>query len=149
MKTVSKRQLSYNDTERAFKKNNNILAIRLLTCSSCEDLRNLRPSPAPHLLFLEHDVDGGEVFAVVVGLQLSLQAGQPLVEVGAALGEQLGLVGVKQTLGLGLGGRLQVLPHRLQGRKLFFNHGLCLRFLCHQRLPVLKDSTCFLKLSSD
>lgn len=93
-----------------------------------------------YLLLLQHDVNRGQVFAKVVGLQLPVQAGQPLVEVGAALGEQLGLVGVKQTLGLGLGGGLQVVPHGLQRRQLLFNHGLSLWFLCRQRLAVLQHN---------
>lgn len=102
---------------------------------------SLNPADAPHLLFLQQDVDGGQVLAIVVGLQLAVQADQPLVQVGAALGEQLRLVGVEQALGLGLGGRLQVLPHALQGRQLLFDHGLRLRLLCHQRLAVLKEDT--------
>ena len=101
---------------------------------------NPRVKVAPHLLLLQQDVDGRQVFAVVVGRQLSVQAAQPLVQVSAALGEQLGLVGVKQTLGLGLGGRLQVVPHRLQGRQLLFHYHLRLWFLRHQRLSVLKDA---------
>lgn len=93
-----------------------------------------------HLLFLEEDVDRGEIFAIVVGLQLSLQAAQPLVEVGTALRKQLGLVGIEQTLGFGLGGGLKILPHCFQGRQFLFNHGLCLWLLCHQGLPILKTA---------
>lgn len=94
---------------------------------------------SPHLLLLQEDVDRRQVLAIVVGLQLALQTRQPLVQVGAALSEELRLVGVKQTLGLGLGGGLQILPHGLQRGKLLLHHGLRLRLLCYQRLAILGE----------
>lgn len=91
-----------------------------------------------HLLLLEQDVDGGQVLAVVVGLDLTLQATHPLVQVGVALRQQLRLVGVKQALGLGLRGGLQLLPHGVQRRQLFLHHRLRLRLFGHQQLAVLQ-----------
>lgn len=82
-----------------------------------------------YLLFLQQDVDGGQVFAVVVRLDLALETAQPLIEVGAALSEQLRLVGVEKTLSFGLGGGLQLRPHRVERRQLLLHHCLCLRLL--------------------
>lgn len=106
----------------------------------CYSEQEVCSQTAPHLLLLQQDVDGGEIFAVVVGLKLSIQGRQPFVEVSAALREQLRLVGVKQTLGFGLGGGLQVVPHRLEGRQLLLHHGLRVGLLLHQRLAVLQHS---------
>lgn len=94
---------------------------------------------ASHLLLLQQDVDRGEIFAIVIRLKLPIQGREPFVQVSAALCEQLRLVGIEQTLGFGLGGGLQVVPHRLQGHQLLFYHGLRVWFLRYQRLAILQQ----------
>lgn len=126
-------------------KHNNLTIWLVKSTWGIRPVDNCKPT---YLLFLEQDVDWSEIFSVIIRLQLSVERGQPLVEVGAALGEQLGLVGVKQTFGFGLSGGLQILPHGLQWRELFLHHGLSLWFLGHERLSVLqhtnRDYTLFL-----
>lgn len=91
-----------------------------------------------HLLLLQQDADGGQVFAAVLRLDLALQAQHPLVQVGAALREELRLVGVEQALSFGLGGGLQLLPHGLQHLQLLPHHHLRLWFLSNQQHPILQ-----------
>ena len=73
-----------------------------------------RQRPAVYLLLLEQDVDAGEVLAVVVGVQLGLQALQPALQGRAALGKQLSSVGIEEAAGFGLGGGLQLVPAPVQ-----------------------------------
>lgn len=84
------------------------------------------PRPSAHLLLLEQDVDAGEVLAVVVGVQLGLEALQPTLQGRAALGKQLCSVGIKKAAGFGLGGGLQLVPAPVQ----------LLQLLPHQRFQL-------------
>lgn len=92
-----------------------------------------------YLVLLEQDVDAGQVFAVVVALQLTLQVFEPDVEGGAALREELRPVGIEQALGLGLRGLLQLLPLALQLLQGLLYHRLQLGLLRHQLLTFLLE----------
>lgn len=98
-----------------------------------------REEPPVYLVLLEQDVDAGQIFAVVVALQLTLQVFEPDVEGGAALCEELRPVGVEQALGLGLRGLLQLLPLALQLLQGLLHHRLQLGLLCHQLLTFLLE----------
>ena len=97
--------------------------------------------PAGHLLLLEQNVDTGEVLAVVVRVQLGLQTLQPALQGGAALGKQLGSVGIEEATGLGLGGALQPVPALVQVLQLLRHQGLQLWLLEGQLPPFLGGGT--------
>lgn len=97
--------------------------------------------PAEHLLLLEQNVDAGEVLAVVVRVQLGLQALQPALQGRAALGKQLGSVGIEEAAGLGLGGALQPVPAPVQVLQLLGHQSFQLWLLEGQFPPFLGDGT--------
>lgn len=100
------------------------------------------PQPRPaHLLLLEQNVDAGEVLAVVVGVQLGLQAQQPALQGRAALGEQLGPVGIEEAARLGLGGGLQLVPALVQVLQFLRHQGFQLWLLEAQLPPFLGGGT--------
>lgn len=63
-----------------------------------------------YLVLLEQDVDTGQILAIVVVVQLTLQVFQPDIQRRAALCKELCPVSIEQAPGLGLGGALQLLP---------------------------------------
>lgn len=63
-----------------------------------------------YLVLLEQDVDTGQIFAIVIAMQLTLKVFQPDIQSGAALCKELRPVSIEQALGLGAGGALQLLP---------------------------------------
>lgn len=67
-------------------------------------------SSGGYLMFLEQNVDTGQVLAVVVTLQLTLYVFKPHIQSGAALREELCPVGIEQALSLGAGGAFKLLP---------------------------------------
>lgn len=93
--------------------------------------------PAEHLLLFEQNVDAGEVLAVVVRVQLGLQTLQPALQGGAALGKQLGSVGIEEAAGLGLGGALQPVPALVQVVQLLGHQSFQLWLLEGQLPPFL------------
>ncbi len=92
-----------------------------------------------YLVLLEQDVDAGQIFAIVIAMQLALKVFQPDIQSGAALCKELCPVSIKQALGLGAGGALQLLPLTLQVLQGLLNNGFQLRLLRHQRLTLLLE----------
>lgn len=63
-----------------------------------------------HLQFLQLVVDTSEVLALINIGQLILQLIQSLIQALIALHHQVGIVGLKELTGFGLGGALKILP---------------------------------------
>ncbi|TNN65921.1 hypothetical protein EYF80_023921 [Liparis tanakae] len=82
-------------------------------------------------------VDGGKVLSLVHVGQLTLQLAQSLVQAFVALHQQVGLVGLKELAGFGLGGALQVLPAFPDLLQLPPDHRAELRLLLDQMLALL------------
>lgn len=90
-----------------------------------------------YLMLLEQDIDTGQIFAIVVAMQLTLKVFQPDIESRAALCEKLCSVSIEQALGFGLGGALQLFPLTLQVLQGLLNNRFQLWLLCHQGLTFL------------
>lgn len=92
-----------------------------------------------YLMLFEQDIDTGQIFAIVVTMQLTLKVFQPDIESGAALCEELCSVSIEQALGFRLGGALQFFPLTLQVLQGLLNNRFQLWLLCHQGLTFLLE----------
>lgn len=130
--------------ERIGRKKSSSFFSKLKACPACSfECRYLLPASCTlcsvYLLLLQQDVDTGEIFSVVIRLDLALQTIQPLIQVCTALGKKLCLVCIKETLSLGLGGRFKLVPHLVETRQLLLHHGLSLWFLCNELHSLLQS----------
>lgn len=90
-----------------------------------------------YVQFFQLLVDSGEVLSLVHVGQLTLQLAQSLVQAFVALHQQVGLVGLKELAGFGLGGALQILPALPDLLQLLPDHRPELRLLLDQLLALL------------
>lgn len=91
-----------------------------------------------HLQLLQLLVDTGQVLSLVHVDQLALQLAQPLVQALVALHQQVGLVGLEELAGFGLGGALQVLPALPDLLQLLPDHRAELGLLLDELLALLE-----------
>lgn len=90
-----------------------------------------------YVQFFQLLVDSGEVLSLVHVSQLTLQLAQSLVQAFVALHQQVGLVGLKELAGFGLGGAFQILPAFPDLLQLLPDHRAELWLLLDQLLALL------------